>query len=172
MSKLVKFADAIDAFIDWTGRLTSWLLIVLVLLIAGQVLLRYTMSLGAVWAQELEWHLLAVISLWGLAYTQKQDAHVRVDMLYAKFSQRTKDWMEFLSASLIMAPMAFYFAWLSIRFVTQSYDIGEISPDPGGLTHRWILKSFVTSGFLLLGIQCVALALRSLAAVLTNRKGA
>lgn len=172
MSKLVKCADAIERFIDWTGRLTSWLILVLVILIAGQVLLRYTMSLGAVWAQELEWHLLAVITLWGLAYAQKQDAHVRVDMLYAKFSQRTKDWMELLSALLIMAPMAFYFAWLSIRFVTQSFDMGEISADPGGLTHRWMLKSFVFTGFLLLGIQCIAHALRSLVAVLGHRKEA
>lgn len=171
MSKLEKAADAIEVFIDWTGRFTSWLVLLLVVLIAAEVLLRYTISFGAVWAQELEWHLLAVIALWGIAYTQKQDAHVRVDIIYQNFSQRTKDWMEFLSASLIMAPMAFYFAWLGVSFVLQSYNMGEISPDPGGLTHRWILKSFVVSGFVLLGIQSIAIALRNLAAVLRHRKG-
>lgn len=172
MTKLERTADAIESFIDWTGRLTSWLILALVVLIALEVLLRYTMSFGAVWAQELEWHLLAVISLWGIAYTQKHDAHVRVDIVYQTFSQKTKDWMEFLSAALLMAPMSFYFAWLAIRFVTQSYDMGEISPDPGGLTHRWILKSFVISGFTLLGIQSIAMALRSLAAVMGHRTGA
>lgn len=172
MRKLERAADAIESFIDWTGRLTSWLVLTLVVLIALEVLLRYTMSFGAVWAQELEWHLLAVISLWGIAYTQKHDAHVRVDIVYQTFSQRTKDWMELLSAALLMAPMSFYFAWLAIRFVTQSYDMGEISADPGGLTHRWILKSFVISGFTLLGIQSIAMALRSLAAVMGHRTGA
>ncbi len=172
MRKLERAADAIESFIDWTGRLTSWLVLTLVVLIAVEVLLRYTMSFGAVWAQELEWHLLAVISLWGIAYTQKHDAHVRVDIVYQTFSQRTKDWMELLSAALLMAPMSFYFAWLAIRFVTQSYDMGEISADPGGLTHRWILKSFVISGFTLLGIQSIAMALRSLAAVMGHRTGA
>jgi TRAP-type mannitol/chloroaromatic compound transport system permease small subunit len=39
--------------------------------------------------------------------------------------------------------------------------MAEISPDPGGLTHRWILKSFVTSGFALLALQSLAIALRS-----------
>lgn len=172
MSKLAKAADAIEAFIDWTGRLTSWLILVLVVMIAVEVLLRYTMSLGAVWAQELEWHLLAVITLCGIAYTQKHDAHVRVDIVYQTFSQKTKDWMELLSAALLMAPMSFYFAWLGIRFVTQSYDMGEISADPGGLTHRWILKSFVITGFTLLGIQSIAMALRNLAAVMGHRTGA
>ncbi|MDX5363204.1 MAG: TRAP transporter small permease subunit [Pseudazoarcus pumilus] len=172
MTKLERTADRIESFIDWSGRLTSWLILALVLLIATEVLLRYTMSFGAVWAQELEWHLLAVISLWGIAYTQKHDAHVRVDIVYQTFSQKTKDWMEFLSAALLMAPMSFYFAWLAVRFVTQSYDMGEISPDPGGLTHRWILKSFVISGFILLGIQSIAMALRSFAAVMGHRTGA
>lgn len=172
MTKLERAADTIESFIDWTGRLTSWLILALVVLIAAEVLLRYTISFGAVWAQELEWHLLAVISLWGIAYTQKHDAHVRVDIVYQTFSQKTKDWMEFLSAALLMAPMSFYFAWLAVRFVTQSYDMGEISADPGGLTHRWILKSFVISGFTLLGIQSIAMALRSLAAVMGHRTGA
>jgi TRAP-type mannitol/chloroaromatic compound transport system permease small subunit len=172
MSILARTADAIESFIEWIGRLTSWLILILVLLIASEVLLRYTMSLGAVWAQELEWHLLAVISLWGIAYTQKHDAHVRVDVVYQHFSQRTKDWMEFISATFLMAPMSFYFAWLAVRFVMQSYDMGEISADPGGLTHRWILKSFVISGFLLLGIQSIAMALRSLTAVMGHRTGA
>lgn len=172
MTKLERAADAIESFIDRIGRFTSWLVLVLVMLIAIEVLLRYTISFGAVWAQELEWHLLAVIALWGIAYTQKQDAHVRVDIIHQNFSQKTKDWMEFLCALLIMAPMAFYFAWLGIRFVTQSYTMGEISPDPGGLTHRWILKSFVVSGFALLGVQSIAIALRSLAAILRNGKGA
>ncbi|MDX5446406.1 MAG: TRAP transporter small permease subunit [Zoogloeaceae bacterium] len=171
MSKLAKAADAIESFIDWTGRLTSWLILVLVVLIAVEVLLRYTISFGAVWAQELEWHLLAVIALWGIAYTQKHDAHVRVDIVYQSFSQRTKDWMEFLSASCLMAPMAFYFAWLAVRFVAQSYSMGEISPDPGGLTNRWILKSFVISGFVLLGIQSIAMALRSFSALMGHRTG-
>lgn len=172
MTKLERAADTIESFIDWAGRLTSWLILALVVLIAAEVLLRYTISFGAVWAQELEWHLLAVISLWGIAYTQKHDAHVRVDIVYQTFSQKTKDWMEFLSAALLMAPMSFYFAWLAVRFVTQSYDMGEISADPGGLTHRWILKSFVISGFTLLGIQSIAMALRSLAAVMGHRTGA
>lgn len=172
MKTLTKTADALDRFIDWTGRFTSWLVLALVLLIAVEVALRYTASLGAVWAQELEWHLLAIISLWGIAYTQKADAHVRVDIVYQTFSERTKQWVELLSAALVMAPMAFYFAWLSVRFVLQAHTTGEISPDPGGLTHRWILKSFLISGFALLGIQSVALALRNAALVLNHRKGA
>lgn len=165
MNTLAKLAAGIEAFIDWTGRLTSWLTLTLVLMIAGEVVLRYLFSQGAVWAQELEWHLLAVIALWGVSYTQKEDAHVRVDVFYSRFSERTKLWMELLSAVFVMVPFALYIAWLSVHFVGQSYDMAEISPDPGGLTNRWVLKSFVTTGFLLLAIHGIAIALKSAAAL-------
>ena len=158
---LIKTADAINRFIDWTGVLTAWLCLGLVLLIAVEVILRYTISFGTVWAQELEWHLLAVIALWGISYTQKEDAHVRVDILYQYFSERTKHWIEFLTAVFVMVPISFYVAWLAWGFMIHSYNMGEISPDPGGLEYRFLLKSFVLTGFLLLGIQSIAEALRS-----------
>lgn len=171
MHKLIRTADAIDGFIDWTGRLTSWLTLVLVLLIAVEVILRYTISLGAVWAQELEWHLLAVIALWGISYTQKEDAHVRVDILYQSFSESARHWVEFLTAVLVMVPVSLYIAWLAWSFAAQSYNMGEISPDPGGIHYRFFLKSFVLSGFLLLGIQSVAVALRNGARLAALQKG-
>ncbi len=168
MSRAERAANFLDSLIDRVGRATSWLTLTLVLLIAVEVLLRYTASIGAVWAQELEWHILAVIALWGIAYTQKEDAHVRVDILYQSFSERTKLWVELASAVLVMLPIALYIAWLSIAFVRQSHGMGEISPDPGGLTHRWILKSFVTTGFLLLAVQSLAIALRSAGRLLSR----
>jgi TRAP-type mannitol/chloroaromatic compound transport system permease small subunit len=86
-----------------------------------------------------------------------------VDILYERFSPTTKNWIEFLSALLIMVPLSFYIASLGWSFMLHSYNMGEISPDPGGLTHRFLLKSFVMSGFLLLGIQSIALTLRNAA---------
>lgn len=171
MRSLVRAANVIDSFIDWTGRLTSWCTLALVVLIAVEVVLRYTISLGAVWAQELEWHLLAVIALWGIAYTQKEDAHVRVDILFQTFSEKTQNWIEFLTAVLVMVPVSFYIAWLAVRFVMQSYNMGEISPDPGGIPYRFFIKSFVLTGFLLLGIQSVAVALRKGARLIELHRG-
>ena len=160
-NSFIKIADAIDRFIDWIGLIAAWLGLALVLLIATEVILRYTMSVGSVWAQELEWHLLAITALWGLSYAQKEDAHVQVDILYQYYSPRTKAWIEFLAALFIMTPVSFFIAWLGWGFMMHSYNMAEISPDPGGLTHRFILKSFVTSGFLLLGIHSIGATLRN-----------
>jgi TRAP-type mannitol/chloroaromatic compound transport system permease small subunit len=52
--------------------------------------------------------------------------------------------------------------WLSIQYVQQSYVIGEQSPDPGGLTHRWVLKALIPVGFAFLILQCIAIVLGTL----------
>jgi TRAP-type mannitol/chloroaromatic compound transport system permease small subunit len=119
------------------------------------VLLRYAFSIGSVWAQELEWHLLAPLVLVGMTYALNQGEHVRVDVLYARYSPRGQAAVDLLSAVL-----AVLFCILVIRYslpyVQQSMSIGEISADPGGLTHRWVLKALIPLGFLLFAVQAAA----------------
>ena len=146
----------IERFIDLTGRATSWLALVIVGLMAVNVLLRYLFSAGTVWAQELEWHLLSPLILFGMSYALLHGEHVRVDVLYAHFSPRRKLLVELLSALLCMAISAAVI-WLSLKYVQQSYVINEQSSDPGGLPYRWILKSLIPLGFFILILQCVAI---------------
>ena len=151
----------IERFTDLTGRATSWLALVIVVLMAVNVLLRYLFSEGSVWAQELEWHLLAPLILFGMSYALLHGEHVRVDVMYAGFSERNKLRVDLLSAFLCIA-ISVAIIWLSIQYVQQSYVIGERSPDPGGLTHRWVLKALIPVGFAFLILQCVALFLGTL----------
>ena len=148
----------IERFTDLTGRATSWLALAIVVLMAVNVLLRYLFSEGSVWAQELEWHLLSPLILFGMSYAMLHGEHVRVDVLYAGFSERRKLLVDLLSALLCIA-IAAAVIWLSIQYVQQSWVIDERSPDPGGLTHRWLLKSLIPIGFFMLILQCVASAL-------------
>jgi TRAP-type mannitol/chloroaromatic compound transport system permease small subunit len=147
--------SGIERFTDFVGRATSWLALVIVLLMATNVLLRYGFSIGSVWAQELEWHLLAPLILFGMSYAMLHGEHVRVDVLYAKFGERTKLWVE-VASQLLCILISLVIIWLSIKYVQQAYVIDEQSPDPGGLTHRWILKALIPLGFAFLVLQCVA----------------
>lgn len=147
--------SAIERFIDLTGRATSWLALVIVVLMATNVLLRYLFSYGTVWAQELEWHLLSPLILFGMSYALLHGEHVRVDVLYGRFSPRKQLLVDLLSVALCIV-ISLAVIWLSFNYVQQSWVIDEQSPDPGGLTHRWILKSLIPIGFLLLILQSVA----------------
>ena len=140
------------------GTCTSWVALVIVLLMATNVLLRYSFSVGSVWSQELEWHLLVPLILFGMSYALRHGEHVRVDIVYGSFSPRAKLLVDFLSALLTIA-VSVLMLWFSLNYVQQSYVIDEGSPDPGGIPHRYLVKGLIPVGFALLLLQGVANAL-------------
>ena len=144
--------ERVERFIDGVGRATSWLALAIVVLMATNVVLRYLFSYGSVWAQELEWHLLAPLILFAIAYALLKGEHVRVDVAYTHFSPRAKEIVNLLSAILCLA-LSVAIILLSLKYVQQAYVIDEKSADPGGLTHRWVLKALIPLGFLLLVLQ-------------------
>ena len=83
-------------------------------------------------------------------YALKEDAHVRVDIFYAKFSPRTKALVNMIGTVVFIIPFAILVSILSIDFVMEAYTSNEGSADPGGLPYRWIIKSFIPISFCLL----------------------
>ncbi|WP_291719923.1 TRAP transporter small permease subunit [Magnetospirillum sp. 64-120] len=154
-------ADVLDRLVERVGRATAWANLALVLVMAANVLLRYVFTTGAVWAQELEWHLMSPIILLGMSYAIQQEGHVRVDFVFAKFPHWLKAVIDALTHALVLA-MALIIVWLSLDYVGQSFGNNEGSPDPGGLPMRWLLKAFIPVGFSLLAVQALAGTLRSL----------
>ena len=150
--QLLKIALRIEGLIDFTGKATSYVALAIVGLVALNVLLRYSMSIGSVWAQELEWHLLAALILFGMSYALLRGDNVRVDLFYGNYSPKIKYRVDILSAVLTII-VALLFIYLSFAYVMQSYSIGEMSPDPGGIPFRWIVKGLIPIGFVLLALQ-------------------
>lgn len=159
MTPARRFAAAIDRFIEAVGAITAWSSFALALVMGSNVLLRYGFSTGSVWAQELEWHLMAPICLFGMSYALKHGEHVRVDVLFDGFSPRTKNFIELLSALIAMAVSAIVI-WLSIGYVLQSWSVGEGSANPGGIPARYLLKALIPIGFALLLVQSLSQAIR------------
>lgn len=155
----VKTADAIDRFIDWIGRGTAWICLLIVLVVATNVILRYLFRIGPVSLQELEWHLMSPIALIGMSYAMRHSAHVRVDILYDGFGPRVQALID-LFAAIVTVIIAVILIKLSFNFVYQAYSIGEGSPDPGGLPHRFLLRAFIPAGFALLMLQAIAHGIR------------
>lgn len=160
----IVIAERIESVIDLFGKVASWLTLSIVLLIVVNVILRYSMSLGSVWAQELEWHLLAAMILFGISFSLLRGDNVRVDLFYANYTPQKK-YMVDLASAILTIIIAVFFVKLSINYVGQSFSIGEKSPDPGGIPMRWLVKSLIPIGFSLLALQGLAEMLR----VIINR---
>lgn len=161
MSKkaLTVLMSKLESLIDGIGLATRWIVLAMIALVAVNVLLRYAFSFGSVWAQELEWHLLATLILMGISYALQRGDNVRVDLFYAHYSARKKFMVDLISLILLLV-IALIFIKVSIPYVMQSYSIQESSPDPGGIPLRWIIKSMIPIGFGLVALQTVGAVLR------------
>ncbi len=160
MTAAEKLAGGIDTFVDLVGRTVSWLALAVALVMGTNVFLRYALSVGEIWAQELEWHLLIPLTLIGMSYALNHGEHVRVDVLFARFSDRNKHLVDFISA-LIAIAFCLLVVWLSLAYVTQSWRMGEGSPNPGGIPALYLMKAMIPLGFGLLFLQSLAQAIKS-----------
>lgn len=140
---------------EWVGRATSWLTLVLVLVVCVDVTRRYLFQSSSVWVGELEWHLYALIFLFGAGYALKHDRHVRVDLFYAKYSPRDRHWTNLLGHLLFLVPWCILIIVTSYSYAQGSFAINEGSPNPNGLPYRFIIKFAITIGVGLLLLQAI-----------------
>ena len=145
----------IDKTIKYLGYFTAFVLSVLVLLVVYDATARYLFSTGSVALQELEWHLFDVVILFAIAYTLREGAHVRVDIFYASFSQRTKLLINTISSLFFILPFSLLIIYIGIDFVAMSFVQNEASSNPGGLEYRFLVKSLMPLSFVFLLLQAI-----------------
>jgi len=152
MKSLLWFARAMDALTERVGRSVGWLVLAACLVSAGNAAIRYAFHASSNAWLEIQWYLFAAMFLLAAGYALKHDAHVRVDIFYARLSQKGRAAVDIAGGLLFLLPTAVLIGWLSWSMFMNSFAIGEMSPDPGGLL-RWPVKLLVPLGFALLALQ-------------------
>ena len=172
MRKLLQLSRFIDTVNEWIGRLAYWLVLFMVLIgvwnVVGRYLGRlvgYNLTSNAL--IEIQWYLFDLVFLLGGAYALKHNGHVRVDIFYKDLSPRRKALINFVGSLVLISFCAWviYYSWGT---VLNSWEIWEMSPDPGGLP-RYPIKSFIIIGLLLVIFQGISEAIKNLAILTDNR---
>ncbi|WP_202913244.1 TRAP transporter small permease subunit [Acuticoccus sediminis] len=156
------FVHAVDRLNEAVGRAAAWLTLVTVIVCAVVVVLRYAFSIGFVWMQELYVWAYACVFMLGAGYTLLHEGHVRVDIFYAEASARTRAIVNLFGAFVFLLPWLALTAWTSIPYVRASWRLGEGSAQSFGMPAVYLLKSVLLVFCLLLGLQGLALAGRSI----------
>ncbi len=149
-------AKILDSISNYAGALASVLVVLLALLVTYNAVMRYLFSAGSIALQEVEWHLYDVVFLLGISYALQHDKHVRVDIFYERYSSDTKALVEILSMLLLVIPFSLLLISNAADMTMQSYLQHEISSDPGGLTHRYLIKGMIVVAFVLLIMQAIS----------------
>jgi len=145
----------VEKTIKYLGYFTAFILIILVLLVVYDATARYLFSTGSIALQELEWHLYDVVILFGIAYTLKENAHVRVDIFYASYSDKTKALVNLISSLFFILPFSLLIIYLGVDFVSQSFIQNETSSNPGGLEYRYLVKALLPLSFVFLSLVAI-----------------
>ncbi len=140
----------LDKFVLSICKVFNWIWVVLLLVIIGNVILRYAFSQGMIELEELQWHLYAIGWLMGLSSTFIVDGHVRVDVLHDKLSYKAKMWFELFGLVVLFLPFVCFVLYYSVDLVELSWSTSERSTSANGLPARWIVKGFLCFAFALL----------------------
>jgi len=122
---------------------------------AGNAFLRYTLSMGSNAWLELQWYFFAFVVLFGAANTLRENGHVRVDLVYGHLTQRAQVWLDLVCLGIFLMPATLLLAWMSWPLFIESWSVGEVSGNAGGLI-RWPVKILLPIGFGLLTLQGLA----------------
>ena len=153
--------DNIERFIDWSGRTVSWLTLLMVIVTFIIVVLRYVFDVGWIALQESVTYMHAMVFLVGASWTLQQQAHVRVDIFYSRFSPRTKAWVDLGGSLLMLLPVMIFVGWISWAYVIDSWGVLEGSREAGGLPAVFLLKSLILVMAAMLMLQALVQIARS-----------
>lgn len=156
-----KLELAFQSFSNIIGKIAALLLLLLIANVFYDVIMRYLFNDVSIGMQELEWHLYASIFLLGISYTLSQNAHVRVDIIYERLSPKKQAFIDISGTLILLIPFCALIAYYGIGFAQEAYSLGEKSGDPGGLPHRWIIKSMISVSMILVLISSIGFMLRS-----------
>ena len=144
----------IEQIIRSIGNSASWACLVLVGFVCASVILRYLFGVSSLAFDELQWHIYSACWLLGFSYATVDRTHVRNDILFNKFSEIWQKRIDLFAHLFLAVPFALIVLYHSWSFVTWSWQQNEGSIDPGGLSERWIIKSFLLIGFFLFATAC------------------
>ena len=158
MNGLKRAIDLLETLSLRVGQAVSWLTLAMVLVTFAIVVLRYGFGLNWIWLQESVVYLHALVFMAGIAYTLRENSHVRVDIFYQRLSPRGKAWVELLGGLFLLLPMTLFLAWVSWDYVAASWALKESSREAGGLPFVYVMKAYIP-------LMCALLLLQGLAGI-------
>lgn len=162
MRTLLAFSDGVDRLTEAIGQALKWLVLAASLVSAGNAVFRYTFHNSSNAWLEIQWYMFGAMFLLAAGYALKHEEHVRVDVIFSRLTPQQQAWVDVVGTILFLMPAAILIGWMSIPSLVNSFRIGEMSSDAGGLL-RWPMKATIPLGFGLLALQGVAEIIKKLA---------
>ena len=155
MSFLLQISRLIDAISELIGKMAMWLILAATLISTGNALIRKIFGTSSNAWLEIQWYLFAAVFMLGGGYAFLRNAHVRIDFISSRFSDRTRNWIDIGGILIFLFPLCYMMATMGWPLFVNAYVSGEMSSNSGGLI-RWPVYALIPLGFALLFLQGVS----------------
>lgn len=162
MGGLLALARGVDRLNEFIGKWIAWLILVSILISAGNAVIRKAFNTSSNAWLELQWYLFGAAFLLAAAYTLKQNEHIRIDIVYGMFSRRVQHWIDLFGHVFFLMPFVVLMIVYFVPYVSLSFRSGEVSSSAGGLI-IWPAKAMLLIGFILLGLQGISEIIKKIA---------
>ena len=166
MKKVLKFVDSASESIAWALRFLCY---ALVLVVCYDVTMRYIFDAPTEWAYETALMLGATIYALAWTYTQRYNAHMRVDVIYAHLSPRGKAIVDIFGTLLVFFPLIGMLISVSFERAWHSWEINEKSIETSWYPPLAPIRTIVFIGFCMLALQTSVLFIRNIYRVIRNK---
>lgn len=162
MKYLLEASRRVDSLNALVGRSVRWLILLAVVVSAGNAIVRKAFQMSSNALLEIQWYLFAAVFLLCAGYALLTNVHVRIDFVSSRLSSRARAWIEILGLVLVAVPFCWLLIHLSLPLVLDALRSGEVSPNAGGLL-RWPVYALLPLGMLLLLLQCLSELIKQVA---------
>jgi TRAP-type mannitol/chloroaromatic compound transport system permease small subunit len=162
MQGLLTFSGAVDRFNTWLNRYVIWLILAATVISGINAVVRKAFNTSSNAFLEVQWYLFAASFLLASCYTLLQNEHVKIDVIYSRFSRRTQTQIDIFGFAFFMLPVCTAVLWFGIPFFWRGLMTGEMSSNAGGLI-RWPVYLMIPLGFGLLWLQGVSELIKRIA---------
>ena len=152
MNMLLKFSRAIDWLNTQIGKYVIWLILASTVISGVNAVVRKVFNMSSNAYLEVQWYLFAASFMIAAGYTLLNQEHVKIDVVYSRWSKRTQIWIDIIGFVFFLTPICLAILWYGIPFFLQGYRSGEMSSNSGGLI-RWPVYAMIPLGFTLLMLQ-------------------
>jgi TRAP-type mannitol/chloroaromatic compound transport system permease small subunit len=166
---LLRTIKVVDTFSEWSGKAVAWLILPLVGSLTYEAFARYLFNAPTLWAFDVSYMLYAALFMLGAHYTLLKGAHIRTDMLWEKFSPRTKGRIDAIAYIFFFFPAMILLLYASVDEAWHAFQMGELSEQTAWRPILWPFKAIVPVTSLLLLVQGVSELLKSLYAARTGQ---
>jgi TRAP-type mannitol/chloroaromatic compound transport system permease small subunit len=152
MQQLLKFSRLMDSLTSKLGSLIIWLILGSTLISAANAIVRKAFDTSSNAFLEIQWYLFSASFLLAAGYTLFNGEHVKIDLIYNRWSKRARTWIDVFGLTVFLTPVCLAVLYFSLPFFWQAFRSGEVSGNAGGLI-RWPVYLMLPLGFTLLLLQ-------------------